>query len=48
MEELQERNLIEEGDPVDIPDVENKGLIEENYMSVIAVVSTPLSTRLEG
>lgn len=35
MEELMERDLLDEGDPVDIPDLENKDLIEENSMSII-------------
>ncbi|XP_013601438.1 uncharacterized protein LOC106453806 [Brassica napus] len=37
MKELKERNLLGEGEPVDIPDLENNDLIEENTMSVVAL-----------
>lgn len=35
MEELKELELLEEGEMVDIPDLENDDLIEENSLSVI-------------
>ncbi|XP_013594882.1 PREDICTED: uncharacterized protein LOC106303064 [Brassica oleracea var. oleracea] len=41
MEELRERNLIEEGEPIYIPDLENEDLLEENYLSIIVRCLNP-------
>ncbi|KAJ4910865.1 Uncharacterized protein Rs2_05486 [Raphanus sativus] len=41
MEELKERNLLEEGDVVDIPELENDDLIEENSLSVVVRCLNP-------
>lgn len=41
MKELKERNLLGEGEPVDIPDLENNDLIEENTMSVVVRCPNP-------
>ncbi|CAA7029125.1 unnamed protein product [Microthlaspi erraticum] len=48
MEELKERNLIEEGELVDIPDLENEDLIEENTMSVIVRCLNPTVHKVGG
>ncbi|XP_010490159.1 PREDICTED: uncharacterized protein LOC104767890 [Camelina sativa] len=37
MDELRERNLLSEGEVVEIPDLQNNDLIEENSMSVIGL-----------
>lgn len=42
MEELKEIELLEEGELVDIPDLENNYLIEENTMSVIVRCLNPV------
>lgn len=41
MEELRELNLLHEGETVEIPDLENKDLLEENSMSVIVRCLNP-------
>ncbi|VVA92654.1 unnamed protein product [Arabis nemorensis] len=41
MEELKELDLIEDGAPVDIPDLENEDLIEKSNMSVVVRCLNP-------
>ena len=41
VEELRDLELLEEGDIVDIPDVENDDLIEENSLSVVVRCLNP-------
>ncbi|VVB14771.1 unnamed protein product [Arabis nemorensis] len=48
MEELKERNLIEEGEIVDIPDIENEDLIEESSLSVIVRCLNPTVHKIGG
>lgn len=48
MEELREHNLIEEGDPVEIPDLENDDLIEENSLSIIVRCLNPSAQKVGG
>lgn len=48
MEELKERKLIDEGDPVEIPYLENKDFIEENSLSVIVRCHSPSVHKVGG
>lgn len=48
MEQLRERDLLGEGDPVDIPELENEDLIEENSMSVIVRCLNPWAHKVGG
>lgn len=48
MEQLRERNLLGEGDPVEVPDLENEDLIEENSMSVIVRCLNPSAHKVGG
>lgn len=48
MEELKEIELLEEGELVDIPDLENNYLIEENTMSVIVRCLNPVVHKVYG
>lgn len=48
LEELKELDLLEDGDPVDIPDLENEDLIEENSMSVIVRCLNPTVHKVGG
>lgn len=46
MEELKELDLFEDGEPVDVPDLENDDLIEENSMSVIVRCLNPTAHKV--
>lgn len=48
MEELKQRDLLEEGEEVEIPDLENDDLIEENSMSVIVRCLNPTVHKVGG
>ncbi|KAL0730006.1 hypothetical protein Bca4012_026099 [Brassica carinata] len=48
MEELRELELLEEGETVDIPDLEIEDLIEENTMSVIVHCLNPYVHKVGG
>lgn len=48
MEELKEMELLEEGEMVDIPDLEVEDLIEENLMSVIVRCLNPFVHKVGG
>ncbi|KAJ4874401.1 Uncharacterized protein Rs2_39419 [Raphanus sativus] len=48
MEELRERELLEEGETVDIPDLEIEDLIEENTLSVIVRCLNPQAHKVGG
>ncbi|WZZ25213.1 LOW QUALITY PROTEIN: hypothetical protein YC2023_008614 [Brassica napus] len=48
MEEFKEIELLEEGELVDIPDLENNYLIEENTMSVIVRCLNPVVHKVYG
>lgn len=48
MEELRELDLLGEGEPVEIPDLENEDLIEENSMSVIVRYLNPSVHKVGG
>lgn len=48
MEELKELELLEEGEMVDIPDLEVEDLIEENSMSVIVRCLNPYVHKVGG
>lgn len=48
MEELRDLEFLEEGDIVDIPDVENDDLIEENSLSVVVRCLNPTVHKVGG
>lgn len=48
MEELREMELLDEGEMVDIPDVEIDDLIEENSLSVIVRCLNPYVHKIGG
>ncbi|KAF3574173.1 hypothetical protein F2Q69_00060633 [Brassica cretica] len=48
MKDFKERNLLGEGEPVDIPDLENDDLIEENTMSVVVRCLNPTVHKVGG
>lgn len=48
MEELKQLDLLEEGAPVDIPDLENEDLLEENSMSIIVKCLNPTVHKVGG
>ncbi|KAH0867344.1 hypothetical protein HID58_074366 [Brassica napus] len=48
MEELKELELLEEGEMVDIPDLENDDLIQENSLSVIVRCLNPTVHKVGG
>ncbi|XP_024014254.1 uncharacterized protein LOC18021833 [Eutrema salsugineum] len=48
IEELKERDLLEEGESVDIPDLENEDLIEENSLSVMVRCLNPAVHKVGG
>ncbi|KAG7572302.1 Endonuclease/exonuclease/phosphatase superfamily [Arabidopsis suecica] len=48
MEEMKELELLEEGETVEVPDLENEDLIEENSMSVIVRCLNPSVHKVGG
>lgn len=48
VEELKKLELLEEGEMVDIPDLENKDLLEENSLSVIVRCLNPYVHKVGG
>lgn len=48
MQELKDKELLEEGEMVDIPDLENHDLIEESISSVIVNGLNPLVHKIGG
>lgn len=48
VEELKKLELLEEGEMVDIPDLENKDLLEENSLSVIFRCLNPYVHKVGG
>ncbi|KAG2297824.1 hypothetical protein Bca52824_034296 [Brassica carinata] len=48
LEELKELEMLEEGEMVDIPELENEDLIEENLMSVVVRCLNPAAHKVGG
>lgn len=48
MEELKELELLDEGEMVDIPDLEVEDLIEENTLSIIVRCLNPFVHKVGG
>lgn len=48
MEELKELELLDEGEMVDIPDLEVEDLIEENTLSIIVRCLSPFVHKVGG
>lgn len=48
LEELKELEMLEEGEMVDIPQLENEDLIEENIMSVMVWCLNPTAHKVGG